>query len=48
MRLDFECVVCGETATARVRAEEAEDQDRPLRTLRHCETCAMETIWIEN
>lgn len=47
MRLDFECVICGRTATATVPDEETDDQDRPLRTLRQCESCSMETIWIE-
>lgn len=47
MRVDFECVICGETATATVRDAESDDRDRPLRTLRECDTCGMETIWLE-
>lgn len=47
MELEFECIICGEAATASVSAEATESRDRPLRTLNRCEGCNMETIWIE-
>lgn len=46
-RIEFECVICGRTATASVAEEAIESQDRPLETLNECETCSMETIWLE-
>lgn len=47
MNLEFECIVCGRTATASVREEVQESHERPLETLNHCDNCEMETIWIE-
>jgi predicted RNA-binding Zn-ribbon protein involved in translation (DUF1610 family) len=46
VRVEFECIICGDTATATVDA--ATDGDGPLRTLRECPTCGIETIWIES
>jgi predicted RNA-binding Zn-ribbon protein involved in translation (DUF1610 family) len=45
MSVEFECVVCGDTATATV-PDEARSDDGPLKTLRDCPNCEMETIWI--
>ncbi|MEF8774069.1 MAG: hypothetical protein V5A37_05065 [Halobacteriales archaeon] len=47
MNVEFECVVCGDTAVASVAEEEARAGDGPLKTLRDCPNCGMETIWIE-
>lgn len=47
MNVEFECVICGETATAAVDGEEAGSGDDPLKTLRDCPRCGIETIWIE-
>lgn len=47
MRIEFECVVCGETATASVSEEDLESEERPVETLNYCEHCELETIWIE-
>jgi endogenous inhibitor of DNA gyrase (YacG/DUF329 family) len=45
VRVEFECIICGRTATATVDA--AANGGGPLRTLRECPTCGLETIWIE-
>ncbi|MFB6359818.1 MAG: hypothetical protein ABEH59_00685 [Halobacteriales archaeon] len=47
MQVDFECVVCGQTATASVSEADLEATERPVETLNHCENCGMETIWLE-
>jgi len=46
VNVEFECVICGRTAVATVDAEETPDGDAPLRTLRDCPTCEIETIWL--
>lgn len=46
MQVEFECVICGETAAARVDESDAESADGPLETLRDCPNCGIETIWI--
>ena len=48
MKVEFECIVCGETATARVPEEEEDESDAPLETLRDCPNCDLETIWVES
>jgi hypothetical protein len=45
VNVEFECVICGETAVATVD-EEALNSDGPVRTLRECPDCGIETIWI--
>jgi len=45
--VEFECIICGDTATATVPAEERQPDEEPLETLRECPTCKLETIWIE-
>lgn len=47
MQVEFECVVCGDTATATVDDSEA-TADGPLRTVRDCPNCGIETIWLGN
>jgi len=47
VNVEFECVICGETATATVD-DAASADDGPLRTLRDCPNCEIETIWIGN
>lgn len=47
MKVEFECVVCGETATASVSEKDVESNERPVETLNYCENCELETIWIE-
>lgn len=47
VRVEFECVVCGETRPASVPDEAVTGTDRPVETLHECPTCEMETIWIE-
>jgi transcription elongation factor Elf1 len=44
VNVEFECVVCGSTATATVSETVADD--RPLETLRDCPICELETIWV--
>jgi predicted RNA-binding Zn-ribbon protein involved in translation (DUF1610 family) len=44
VNVEFECVVCGETAVATV--SDAAAGDEPLETLRDCPNCGIETIWI--
>jgi predicted RNA-binding Zn-ribbon protein involved in translation (DUF1610 family) len=48
VNVEFECVICGETATARVDEGDASSGEDPLQTLRDCPNCGIETIWIEN
>ncbi|WP_336328079.1 hypothetical protein [Halovenus sp. HT40] len=48
MNVEFECAICGETATARVADEAVSSADGPLQTLRDCPNCGIETIWVEN
>jgi DNA-directed RNA polymerase subunit M/transcription elongation factor TFIIS len=47
LRIEFECVICGRRAKASVSEADIESADRPLETLNECDTCSMETIWIE-
>ncbi|WP_185911660.1 hypothetical protein [Halonotius roseus] len=47
MKVEFECLICGDTATASVDDEEATDDDEPLETLHDCPNCGIETIWVE-
>lgn len=47
MRVEFECVICGDTAVATVEEDDV-DAGEPLETLRDCPNCDMETIWIES
>jgi len=47
VKVEFECVICGETATAAVDEEDARSDDGPLETLRECPRCDVETIWVE-
>jgi hypothetical protein len=46
VNVEFECVICGATATATVDDDAASADDGPLRTLRDCPNCEIETIWI--
>ena len=48
VKVEFECVVCGQTAAARVTESTVDSGNRPLQTLRECPDCEMETIWIES
>lgn len=48
MKVEFECIVCGDSAVARVPEPDGESEDGPLRTLRDCSNCGIETIWIES
>jgi DNA-directed RNA polymerase subunit M/transcription elongation factor TFIIS len=48
VKTEFECVICGEAATAAVNEEAARPDDEPLKTLRECPNCEIETIWIES
>lgn len=48
MKVEFECIICGETAVARVSDEDATSDDGPLQTVRDCPNCDIETIWIES
>jgi len=45
VKVEFECVVCGQTATASVSEGDLESKERPVETLNHCENCELETIW---
>ena len=45
MQVEFECVVCGRTATATVDDEDV-PEDGPVETLQDCPTCGIETIWL--
>ena len=47
MKVEFECVICGNTATATVDEADISSEDNPLETLRDCPNCGIETIWIE-
>lgn len=47
MQIEFECVVCGMTATASVDEEVVNTAERPMQTLRDCALCGFETIWLE-
>jgi predicted RNA-binding Zn-ribbon protein involved in translation (DUF1610 family) len=46
VNVEFECVICGETAVGAVDEEEASSIDGPLETLRDCPNCDVETIWM--
>ena len=48
MQVEFECVICGETATATVDKAAASADDVPLKTLQDCPNCGIETIWMES
>jgi predicted RNA-binding Zn-ribbon protein involved in translation (DUF1610 family) len=47
VNVEFECIVCGETASATVREESVRSEDGPLKTVRDCPNCGIETIWME-
>jgi predicted RNA-binding Zn-ribbon protein involved in translation (DUF1610 family) len=47
VNVEFECIVCGETAVASVDEEEIPDDDEPMETLHDCPNCGIETIWVE-
>ncbi len=47
MTVEFECIVCGDTAVATVPEDATQADDGPLKTLRDCPNCGIETIWIE-
>ena len=47
MKDEFECLICGDTATASVDDEETADDDKSLETLHDCSNCGIETIWVE-
>ena len=44
--MEFECIVCGKMATATVKEGETASGDGPVKTLRDCPDCGIETIWI--
>jgi len=46
MKVEFECVICGRRATAAVDGTDSASGD-PLKTLRDCPDCGIETIWLE-
>jgi len=46
VNVEFECIVCGETAVATVPEEEIGSNDGPVKTLRECPDCGIETIWV--
>jgi hypothetical protein len=46
VNVEFECIVCGETAVASVDESEVPDSDEPMETLHDCPTCEIETIWV--
>lgn len=48
MKVEFECIVCGETASATVDEDATPDDGEPLKTLRECPNCSIETIWMES
>ena len=47
MNVEFECIICGDTAVATVDDEEVPDDDGPMETLHDCPNCGIETIWVE-
>lgn len=47
VEVEFECVICGQRATASISEDDLDSRERPLETLNHCENCDLETIWIE-
>lgn len=47
VRVEFECVVCGQTAVASVSKADVEASDCHLETPHDCPNCEMETIWNE-
>ncbi|MFQ3476375.1 hypothetical protein HKK80_08960 [Halonotius sp. F2-221B] len=47
MNVEFECIICGDTAIAMVDDEEVPDDDGPMETLHDCLNCGIETIWVE-
>jgi len=47
VNVEFECIVCGETAVASVDEEAIPDDHKPLETLHDCPNCGIETIWVE-
>ncbi|ERH10516.1 MAG: hypothetical protein J07HX64_02291 [halophilic archaeon J07HX64] len=48
MEVAFECIICGETAVATVSDSQVGPADEPLRTVRECPDCGIETIWIQS
>lgn len=48
MEVTFECVICDRAAVATVPDEQAGCVDGPLRTVRECPDCGIETIWIQS
>ena len=47
MNVEFECIICGETAVASVNDDGVSDDDEPMETLHDCPSCGIETIWVE-
>ena len=47
MRVEFECIICGEIASATVAADNAPSDAEPMKTLRDCPNCQIETVWLE-
>jgi hypothetical protein len=47
VKVEFECILCGERATATVADDARAASDDRLETLRECPNCDIETIWIE-
>jgi hypothetical protein len=47
VKVEFECVLCCATATARVDEADLRAAERPVETLRDCPDCGLETIWLE-
>jgi len=47
VQVEFECIICSESAVATVDENDAQSDGEPLRTLRECPNCNIETIWLE-
>lgn len=47
MQVEFECVVCGERATASVDEDDVSEEGL-IETLHDCPNCGIETIWLES
>jgi len=47
VNVEFECIICGETAVASVDGDGVPDDDEPMETLHDCPSCGIETIWVE-
>ena len=48
VKVEFECIICGETASATVSREDVRSDDGPTKTLRDCPHSDIETIWMES